>query len=232
MSKSTSDLFQRRTVAFIKKIMQLAHVPQSVLGVSGSILVNLYSSNSDIDLIVYGTRAAHVVRTALTEHFEDDDELTRYPCSVLKQRFVERQRNAGISFQEYAFHESRKSFQGYYREQDFFIRYVQNWDDINVKYGDYVYTNKGIVKLRGVITDDTEGIFTPCMYNVSEVEVLQGLQVHQISEISSFRGRFCDQAVKGEQIEARGKLEKVVGQDKTYYRLLLGNTLQDYMIRL
>jgi predicted nucleotidyltransferase len=232
MSESTSDLFQRRTLEFIKKIMHIAHVPQSVLGVSGSILVNLYSSNSDIDLIVYGTRTAHRVRTALLEHCEDDDELTQYSRSVLKQKFVERQRNAGISFQEYAFHESRKTFQGYYKEKEFFIRYVKNWDEINVEYGDYVYTNKGVVKLRGVITDDTEAIFTPCLYNISDVEVLEGVQVHQISEISSFRGRFCDQAVTGERIEARGKLEKVVGQSKTYYRLLLGNMLQDYMIRL
>jgi predicted nucleotidyltransferase len=183
-------------------------------------------------LIVYGTRAAHRVRTALLEHFEEDDELTRYPHSVLKQRFFKRQRNAGISFQEYVFHESRKTFQGYYNEKDFFIRYIKNWDEINVTYGDYRYTNKGVVKLRGVIADDAEAIFTPCTYNLTDVEVLEGLQAQRISEITSFRGRFCDQAVKGEQIEARGKLEKVVGKSKTHYRLLLGNTLQDYMIRL
>ena len=232
ISASTVDLKQKRAIEFIKKIMRIAHVPQSVLGVSGSLLVNLYSSNSDIDLIVYGTRAAHRVRTALREHFEDDDELLRYPHSVLRQRFFERQKKAGISFQEYMFHESRKTFQGYYHEKEFFIRYIKNWDEINVEYGDYIYTNKGVVKLRGAIADDTEAIFTPCTYNLTDVEVLEGLQAQRISEITSFRGRFCDQAVKGEQIEARGKLEKVVGQSKTYYRLLLGNTLQDYMIRL
>lgn len=232
MSETPVDTFQKRTVEFINKIAQIAHVSQSVLGVSGSILVNLYTLNSDIDVIVYGTRAAHSVRTALLEHFEDDDELTPYPHSVLKQRFVERQRNAGISLKEYVFHESRKTFQGYYNEREFFIRYVKDWDEIAVEYGDYIYTNKGVVKLRGVIADDTEAMFTPCTYHLSDVEVLQGLQVQQVSEITSFRGRFCDQAVKGERIEARGKLEKVVGQSMTYYRLLLGNSLQDYMIRL
>jgi predicted nucleotidyltransferase len=232
MSETTIDPFQKQTVEFIKKITQIAHVPQSTLGVSGSILVNLYSSNSDIDLIVYGTRAAHSVRTALLEHFEGDDDLTTYPHSILKHRFFERQSAAGISFQKYVFHESRKTFQGYYNEKDFFIRYVKNWDETNVEYGDYKYTNKGVIKLRGVIADDTEAIFTPCTYNLTDVEVLEGLQAQQITEITSFRGRFCDQAVKGEQIEARGKLEKVVGHSKTYYRLLLGNMLQDYMIRL
>lgn len=232
MSKNPIDPFQKRTLEFINKITWIAHVPQSALGVSGSLLVNLHSSNSDIDVIVYGTRAATSVRAALHEHFEDDEEFTPYPQSVLQQRFFERQSTAGISFQNYEFHESRKTFQGYYNENDFFIRYIKNWDETNVKYGDYAYTNKGVVKLRGVISDDTEAIFTPCTYDLTDVEVLEGFQVQQISEITSFRGRFCDQAVKGEQIEARGKLEKVVGQSNTYYRLLLGNTLQDYMIRL
>lgn len=232
MSEKAADPFEKHTVAFITKIIQIAQISQSVLGVSGSLLVNLHSSNSDIDLIVYGKAAAHSVRAALQDQFNDDDELTLYPHSVLKQRFLERQRNAGISFQNYVFHESRKTFQGYYNKKDFFIRYVKNWDEIDITYGDYTYTNKGVHKLRGVISDDTEAIFTPCTYGLTEVEVLEGAQVQQISEITSFRGRFCDQAVKGERIEARGKLEEVVGQDAKYYRLLLGNTLQDYMIRL
>lgn len=232
MSGKTTDPCGKQTVEFITKIMQISDVPQALLGVSGSILVNLCSSKSDIDLIVYGKTTGNRVRAALHEHLGADNELTHYPHTKFRQRFLERQRNAGISFKNYVFHELRKTFQGYYKKKDFFIRYVKNWDEIDVRYGDCVYTNMGILKLRGAISDDAEAIFTPCTYGLTDVQVLEGPQVDSVAEITSFRGRFCDQAFKGERIEARGKLEKVVGRDNIYYRLLLGNTLQDYMIRL
>jgi predicted nucleotidyltransferase len=231
IGKST-DPCEKQTKEFITKIMQISKVPQALLGVSGSILVNLYSSKSDIDLIVYGKTTGYRVRAALHEHLGTDDEVTPYPHIIFRQRFLERQRNTGISFDKYLFHESRKTFQGYYKKKDFFIRYVKNWDEIDIKYGDKVYTNMGFLKLRGVISDDAEAIFTPCTYGLTDVKVLKGPQVEPIAEIKSFRGRFCDQTVKGERIEARGKLEKVDGRNTTYYRLLLGNTLQDYMVRL
>ncbi len=232
MRTKPTDPFENHIIEFVTKIMLIAQVPQTMLGISGSTLVNLHSSTSDIDLIVYGKATGFRVRAALREQLGADNELTLYPRLVFKQRFLERQKNAGISFKSYVFHESRKTFQGYFRNKEFFIRYVKNWDENNVRYGDYVYTNMGILKLRGVILDDAEAMFTPCTYKLSDVEVLEGPLVEPIVEIKSFRGRFCDQAFRGEHIEARGKLEHVVGQGDTYYRLLVGNTLQDYMICL
>ena len=50
-------------------------------------------------------------------------------------------------------------------------------------------------------------------------------------EVVSFRGRFCEQARKGEKIVAQGKIEQVTKEDgTTYYRLLIGNEPTDYLI--
>jgi len=55
--------------------------------------------------------------------------------------------------------------------------------------------------------------------------------VSSLKEITSFRGRFCEQAEKGEIVTAQGKVEKVVEKDGTeFFRLILGAKPSDFMI--
>ncbi|MGC9345680.1 MAG: hypothetical protein ACP5ER_02660, partial [Candidatus Bathyarchaeales archaeon] len=82
------------------------------------------------------------------------------------------------------------------------------------------------------VVDDSESIFTPCVYKISDVRVLEGKKLEPIKEIASFRGRFCEQARIGEVVIAQGKVERVIDdrQNREYFRLLLGNKPSDYMI--
>ena len=82
------------------------------------------------------------------------------------------------------------------------------------------------------IVDESEAIFTPCTYKIRNVEILEGSSIKDpITEIVSFRGRFCEQALRDEIIIAQGKIERVQKRDgHTNLRLLLGNRISDYMI--
>jgi len=52
-----------------------------------------------------------------------------------------------------------------------------------------------------------------------------------VSEIASFRGRFCEQAGEGETVIAQGKVEKVQKKNSdTFFRLLLGGKPSDFMV--
>jgi predicted nucleotidyltransferase len=82
-----------------------------------------------------------------------------------------------------------------------------------------------------VATDDSQMIFTPCHYEIDDVDIVEGSKVKAIEEIVSFRGRFCEQARKGEFVKAAGKIERVQERGKkAFFRLLLGNNISDYMI--
>jgi predicted nucleotidyltransferase len=49
--------------------------------------------------------------------------------------------------------------------------------------------------------------------------------------VVSFRGRFCEQARRGEWVIAQGKVERVIERDGSeYYRIILGNKPSDFMI--
>ena len=99
------------------------------------------------------------------------------------------------------------------------------------RYGDTVYQDVGYATVKGRVVDASEGLFTPCTYALADVEVMAGGPA-LVTEVSSFRGRFCDQAARGEWIVAQGKLERVTTQEQTHYRLLLGGNPGDYMVTL
>jgi predicted nucleotidyltransferase len=62
--------------------------------------------------------------------------------------------------------------------------------------------------------------------------VAEGPKLSSITEIASFRGRFCQQATVGESVEVQGKVEKVTNSKNggEHYRLIIGNKHSDYMV--
>lgn len=81
------------------------------------------------------------------------------------------------------------------------------------------------------ITDDQEAIFTPFRYPLCSVRTLQGPQLSRLNEISSFHGRFCEQAGAGESVMASDTMERIEdNQGDIRHRLLLGNSSQDTFV--
>jgi predicted nucleotidyltransferase len=120
--------------------------------------------------------------------------------------------------------------QGKFMGTDYFVRFVKDWDEVGEDYGDAQYRNVGHAKIEATITDDSEAIFTPCIYHIENVKLLGGRMTGPIQEVASFRGRFCEQARTGERITAQGKVEHVVEKDGTEHcRMLIGNQPSDYM---
>jgi predicted nucleotidyltransferase len=225
------DAMETQTLDFIKLLNEVAHTSLKHFGVSGSVLVGLHSPQSDIDLIIYGSENSVAVRAALKKLLQEEEVVTAYGREGLRSRYNERQRNTLVSFNDYVFHEARKTFQGFYGGREFFIRYVKEWREVTERYGDTVYRNEGYATVKGRVVDSSESLFTPCTYAMANVEVMAG-ETALVTEVSSFRGRFCDQAVRGEWVVAQGKLESVTTQGETHYRLLLGSSPRDYMVTL
>lgn len=231
-SNEELDQVEARALQFAKLLKKSADIPWSKLGVSGSILVRLQKLDSDIDLIVYGSENSRKLHTTLRTLLKDEKSSVKpYSKRELHALFDFRSKDTRISFEDFVRTECRKVLQGKFMQRDYFIRCVKDWDEIQENYGLTRYVNVGYAKIKAKITDDSEAIFTPCRYIISNVKFLEGTRVKPISEIVSFRGRFCEQAKNNETIIAQGKIEKIIkkGQPE-HYRLLLGNKPTDYMI--
>jgi predicted nucleotidyltransferase len=227
------DSLEQHTVAFASLLKESANVPWSALGVSGSILTRLHTSASDIDPIVYGVENCHKLHSALTKLSTDKKSpLKPYRTSqALRKLFEFRQKDTQVSFEDFVRTESRKVLQGKYLGHDYFIRCVKDWNEIGERYGDVHYSNAGYAKIKATVVDASEAIFTPCTYRIENTHVLKGKNVKLISEIASFRGRFCEQAENGESVVAQGKIEQMWSRGgKESFRLLLGNLPSDFII--
>jgi predicted nucleotidyltransferase len=209
-----------------------ADVAWNALGVSGSLLVELQTPKSDIDLVVYGSQNCHRVYDSLrTIANGRDSPVKSYGRKELRHLFDFRSKDTAMPFEDFVRIESKKFLQGTFNDRDYYIRCVKEWNEIDEQYGMVQYQPVGYAKIKATVTDDSQMIFTPCHYQIDHVEIVEGPEVEPIREIVSFRGRFCEQARKGECVMVLGKVERVQrGDEQEFFRLLLGNKVSDYMI--
>lgn len=230
--KRDLDEVERHVLQLAELLREKTGVSWSKLGVSGSLLVGLHVPASDIDVVVYGSENCYKVYNVLKALMKDvESSVKPYSPRELKALFDFRSKDTAVSLKDFIRTESRKVLQGKFQHRDYFIRCVKEWDEVEEQYGEVHYEPVGYAKIRAIVTDNSEMIFTPCRYKIDEVRVIEGAHVEPLQEIVSFRGRFCEQAKSGEVVVAQGKIERVRKQgEQGYYRLLLGNKTTDYMI--
>lgn len=225
------DPVEAGALEFLDSLREWTGIAWNKLGVSGSVLVGMHRSSSDIDVIFYGAENCLLAYETLRKMFTvKQTQLRAYGPEDLKKLYETRIKDTVMPLNEFLRIERRKVLQGKFRGRDFFIRCVKDWDEVKERYGDIHYMAVGCVKIVARVIDDSDAIFTPCRYGIDGVQVLKGRKIGPLKEIVSFRGRFCEQARLGERVEAQGKLEKVHLKDGAYYRLLLGGSPTDYMV--
>jgi predicted nucleotidyltransferase len=231
-SKQLNSL-ECKTLQLAEFLKEEANIPWESIGISGSIMVGLHTANSDIDVVVYGSQNCNRVYSAMKMMFKNGCERIRlYTRDELRTLFDFRSKDTAADFESFVRSESRKVMQAKFGGTDYFIRFVKDWNEIDECYGDIQYKNVGPAEIRGTVADDSEAIFTPCVYKVEGTQILDGPQVGHIEEIVSFRGRFCEQARIGELVIAQGKVERVTDtrSGREHFRVLLGNNPSDFMI--
>ena len=232
LKKSSLDRVEAEAIGFVQILQGASNVKLEKIGISGSILVGLHMENSDIDVIVYGRENCVSVHEALKRLMKKGNgSILKYDLKDLERLYKFRSKDTSMPFEEFIRMERRKVMQGKFKGRDFFMRFLLDWDEVDENYGDRIYIPSGYAKIKARIVDDSEAIFTPCRYPIEDVKVLEGTKVSSLKEITSFRGRFCEQAKKGEIVTAQGKVEKVVEKDGTeFFRLILGAKPSDFMI--
>lgn len=203
-------------------------IPRRSIGVTGSLLVGMHAAHSDIDLVVYGEREGRRAYEALSALLRAGaGGLEAYGARDLARLYEFRSRDTRMDFGDFARVESRKVLQGKFRDRDFYVRLVKRKEEYGEEYGELRYSRVGRCRIRALVVDDADSIFTPCRY---AVEVLEGPKVGPLVEVVSYRGRFCEQAKEGEEIVAEGTLERVEGRSAPYYRLVVGESRYDFVL--
>ena len=230
---------ERNSKELCELFISEGNILEDSVGITGSSMVGLAKIDSDIDLIIYGTEISLSFQKKLEMIFQTSKRCRKYNSEEYKSHYKWRASGSNVSYEDFIKSESRKLHQGKFRGTDFFIRYIKSPKDWIGSYDDYKFKNYGRILIKCEITNATNSIFTPCSYKINVLKVLDSSQIlgdinfNEITEINSFRGRFCEQAIKGEKVLVEGKLERISFKDKEiYFRILLGAQVQDKMIIL
>jgi len=213
------------------------NLPRDSIGITGSPMVGLSMEESDIDLVIYGTEASLEFQDKLVKIFKNSNYCREYNLHEYQTHYEWRVGGSNIPFNKFLDYEKRKLHQGMYKGFEFFIRYIKSPNDWGGSFYDYKYENRGRIKIKAEILDSTDSIFTPCSYKINVLDIIKNsentpeINENEILEVNSFRGRFCEQAIKGEKVIVEGKIEKVTFQNKKeYFQLVLVNQSKDKML--
>lgn len=230
--RGPGDRLERDTLAVAALLHEIADVPQTDLGVSGSLMLGLHQPNSDLDLIVYGEVASRDVHQVLLDVLHESQGPLRRPNpEELAALHAEHRPDTPLAFDAFARLQSRKVNELRYRGRETFIRFVKRPEETDEHYGDRRFEPLRPAAVRGRVTYDRDSIFTPCRYVVEDAALLDGTPLSDLREIVSFRGRFSDQVQDGEWAVAQGSLERVTQEGRRpYHRLVVGGQAGDYLL--
>ena len=179
-------------------------VPMEQMGITGSMLVGLQGSGSDIDFVVYGSSwwKARDILAAAKSRGEIDD-LDR---ATWKKIYLKRKPETG--FEEFMLHEKRKGNRGMVEGTYFDLLFTRDWDQIQPQPAG---RPAGAARIEARVTNADFSFDSPAIYQLDHPEV---------KEIFCYSHTYAGQALPGETIEAKGVLEVT----KDGLRLVVGTT--------
>ena len=218
----------------IKKVIILANtfhdfaeIPYEKMGVSGSILPNLYDpKQSDIDFVIYGLKNHRKAMNSFKE-------LKMMKNSILKgiegeywvKLYEKRIKDASLDYDEFKWYENRKNNRGIINGTLFDILATKDWNEIKGTYGEKTFQTLGKGKIECTVSDAIASFDNPAIYTVEDVKIIEGPNI-PINELASFTHTYAGQVKEGEKIIAKGKMEKIINKKtgETNYRLIVGTT--------
>jgi hypothetical protein len=230
--RGAGDALEAAALSLCDLIQGAAGVPGEALGVTGSLLFGLQNSASDLDLIVYGEDECRAVRDVLERLMSDPrSPLQRPGDEALAAIAAKHREDTLVSGADFARLQARKVNEGRFGGRSCFVRFVKRPDEVAERYEDPRYEPLGSATVHARVADASEALFTPCRYLITEVVSEDGPTPPGLCEITSFRGRFTDQARRGEWVHAHGALERVVWRaGPVTARLTIGGAPGDFLV--
>jgi len=200
------DHLQELALELVTLLSKESGVPLEDFGIHGSIALGMHTMESDIDLVVYGSRNFRSLERA-TGSLADKGAL-----SFVVTKRLDRMRK----------------HRGRYRGKIFVYNAVRRLEEITSKYGEYRYSPVKPVAFSSQIVDDSEAMFRPVIYQISNYQPLDSTSKLEKSEIPtklvSMIGMYRNVARCGDAVRVSGTLERVekVNDSDVHYQVVVG----------
>jgi predicted nucleotidyltransferase len=205
------DSLQTHALKLIDLIHKESGVPYSDLGIHGSIALEMHAPESDIDFVVYGT-----------DNFRQVEQTLQILVNQGTLTYI-----AGNRI------EAARKFVGKYQGKIWMYNATKKPEEIKGKYGDYTYTPLAPVRFTATVCDDTETMYRPAIYKISNYQPQDApseLDIEKIPlQVVSNIGCYRNVARTGQQIKVAGTLEKVQSthDESAYYQVVVGTATSE-----
>jgi predicted nucleotidyltransferase len=205
------DELQTIALELLEVISKQSGVSLTDFGIHGSIALNMHAPESDIDFVVYGTENFRVVEQAIAELVNGG-----------KLSYISGNRI-----------EAARRFQGRFKGKIWMFNATKAAGQIKNDYGMFRYVPIAPVRFQCTVTDDTETMYRPATYMVSNYKPLDAgseLPIDKIPDrVVSNIGCYRNIARTGSEIKVAGTLERVepVAEDKVSYQVVVGTATSE-----
>jgi predicted nucleotidyltransferase len=187
----SKDALQKMTLDFIDLLSSESSIAIKDFGIHGSIALNMHTSKSDIDVVIYGSRNFRKLEKTI-------DKLVK--AGTLNYVFNNRL-------------DAARRYKGRYKNKIFMYNAVRKPEEVNSKYGEFKYKPLIPVKFHCTVKDDSEAMFRPAIYKIENYKPANPsskLPKEKIPKlVVSMIGCYRNVAKKGNEISVSGTLERV-----------------------
>jgi len=205
------DSLQKLTLEFINLLSSESNIPFEDFGVHGSIALNMHTVESDIDIVVYGSRNFRKLQQTIQKLVE---------AGALSYVFNNRL-------------DAARKYKGRFKGKIFMYNAVRKPEEITYKYGVYRFKPLKPVRFSCTVKDDSEAIFRPAIYKIEDYKPSSqssNLSKEETPEtVVSMIGCYRNVAKKGDKIGVSGMLERVenVETGENHYQVVVGTGVNE-----
>jgi predicted nucleotidyltransferase len=205
------DTLQKLALELLDMLSEESDVSLEDFGIHGSIALDMHAPESDIDFVVYGS-----------ENFRRIEETIG--CLV----------NAGkISYIVSNRLDAARKFQGRYKGKTIMYNATRKPEEVKTWYGKAQFSSVAPVRFQCTVRDDTEAIFRPATYKITNYKPLDAMSELPLEKIPdrvvSNIGCYRNVARKDSEIKVAGQLERVeqIKTGEVDYQVVVGSATSE-----
>jgi predicted nucleotidyltransferase len=187
----TPDSLQKIALDLINLLSMESGVELQDFGIHGSIALNMHAAESDIDFVVYGS-----------DNFREVEETIERLVKAGKLRYIFGNRL-----------DAARRFKGRYLDKIWMFNAIRKPEEKVLTYGAFRFEALAPVTFHCTVNDDSETMFRPAVYKISNympLDAVSELQEDKIPDVVvSNIGCYRNVARSGGQIKVAGTLERV-----------------------
>jgi predicted nucleotidyltransferase len=206
----TKDELQSMTLSLVDLLSTESRIGLEDFGVHGSVALNMHTSKSDIDLVVYGAQNFRALEATI-------NRLVR--AGKLSYKFSNRL-------------DAARRYKGKYLNRIFMYNAIRKPKEVKQRYGELQYETLAPVNFTCEVLDDSEAMFRPAIYRVKNCEAAPATTFGEGTfpeTVVSMIGCYRNVARRGDRISVSGMLERAknVETGQTFYQAVVGTAVSE-----